>query len=145
MSAAGCVACAGAWPPASNRIIDCGLSTAYLHDDQFFPGWTVLVLNRHATELFELEAGERATLMDEVARVADALAREFDAVKVNYALLGNQLPHIHWHVIPRGADDPAPREPVWAVAHAPVAPAEDAAAKRIATIRARLVPRRTRD
>jgi diadenosine tetraphosphate (Ap4A) HIT family hydrolase len=105
----------------------------------------VLVLNRHAAELFELPAGERATLMDEVARVADALAREFDAVKVNYALLGNQLPHIHWHVIPRRADDPAPREPVWAVAHVPVAPAEDAAATRIAAIRARLVPRRTVD
>ena len=145
MSAAGCVACAGAWPPASNRIIDCVVATAYLHDDQFFPGWTVLVLYRHATVLFELQAGERAALMDEVARVADALAREFDAVKVNYALLGNQLPHIHWHLIPRRADDPAPREPVWAVAHAPVAPAHDAAAKRIAAIRARLLPPRTLD
>ncbi len=137
MSAAGCVACAGAWPPASNRIIDCGLSTAYLHDDQFFPGWTVLVLNRHATELFELEAAERAMLMDEVARVAHALAREFSAVKVNYALLGNELPHVHWHVIPRGTDDPAPREAVWAVAHVPVPPGADAAA-RIGALRARL-------
>ncbi len=137
MSAAGCVACAGAWPPAANRIADCGVATAYLHDDQFFPGWTVLVLNRHATELFELAAAERATLMDEVARLADALAREFDAVKINYALLGNQLPHIHWHVIPRGAHDPAPREAVWAVAHVPVAPGAHAAG-RIAAIRARL-------
>jgi diadenosine tetraphosphate (Ap4A) HIT family hydrolase len=137
LSAAGCVACAGTWPPASNRILDCGVSTAYLHDDQFFPGWTVLVLNRHATELFELEAGERATLMDEVARVAHALAREFGAVKMNYALLGNQLPHVHWHVIPRGADDPAPRESVWSVAHVPVAPGAGAA-RRIDAIRARL-------
>ncbi|MEX2146423.1 MAG: HIT family protein [Candidatus Rokuibacteriota bacterium] len=140
MSAAGCAACAGTWPPAAHRIADCGVSTAYLHDDQFFPGWTVLVLNRHATELFELEAGERATLMDEVARVAHALAREHGAVKVNYALLGNQLPHIHWHVIPRGANDPAPREAVWAVAHAPVAPGVEAAA-RIAAIRGRLAER----
>jgi diadenosine tetraphosphate (Ap4A) HIT family hydrolase len=137
VSAAGCVACAGTWPPASNRILDCGVSTAYLHDDQFFPGWTVLVLNRHATELFELEAAERATLMDEVARVAHALAREFGAVKVNYALLGNQLPHVHWHVIPRAAHDPAPREAVWAVAHVPVVPGADAAG-RIEAIRARL-------
>ena len=137
MTAAGCVACAGTWPSASNRIIDCGLSTAYLHDDQYFPGWTVLVLNRHATELFELQAAERATLMDEVARVAQALAREFGAVKVNYALLGNQLPHVHWHVIPRGARDPAPREAVWAVPHVPVAPGVEAAA-RIGAIRARL-------
>ena len=137
MSAAGCIACAGTWPPAAHRIADCGLSTAYLHDDQFFPGWTVLVLNRHATELFELAAAERARLMDEVARVAQALAREFRAVKMNYALLGNQLPHIHWHLIPRGPQDPAPREAVWAVAHVPVPPGADTAA-RIAAIRARL-------
>jgi diadenosine tetraphosphate (Ap4A) HIT family hydrolase len=135
------VACAGTWPPAANRIADCGVSTAYLHDDQFFPGWTVLVLNRHATELFDLQPEERASLMDDVARVADALAGEFEAVKVNYALLGNQLPHIHWHVIPRRADDPAPREAVWAVAHAPVAPDAGAAA-RISAIRARLDERR---
>jgi diadenosine tetraphosphate (Ap4A) HIT family hydrolase len=141
VSAAGCTACAGTWPPASSRIIDCGLSTAYLHDDQYFPGWTVLVLNRHATELFELQAAERATLMDEVARVAQALAQEFQAMKVNYALLGNQLPHIHWHVIPRRADDPAPRETVWTVAHVPVAPGADAA-HRIGAIRARLAERR---
>jgi diadenosine tetraphosphate (Ap4A) HIT family hydrolase len=131
------VACAGTWPPAAHRIADCGVSTAYLHDDQFFPGWTVLVLNRHATELFELAAAERARLMDEVARVAQALAREFGAVKVNYALLGNQLPHIHWHLIPRGSHDPAPREAVWAVAHVPVPPGAQAPA-RIAAIRARL-------
>jgi diadenosine tetraphosphate (Ap4A) HIT family hydrolase len=137
VSAAGCVACTGGWPPASNRILDCGVSTAYLHDDQFFPGWTVLVLNRHATELFDLSPAERAALMDEVSRVAEALASEFGAVKVNYALLGNQLPHIHWHLIPRTAADPAPREAVWAVAHVPVAPGAQAAG-RIAAIRARL-------
>lgn len=137
MSAAGCAACAGTWPPAGHRIADCGVSTAYLHDDQFFQGWTVLVLNRHATELFELAAAERARLMDEVARVSQALAREFRAVKMNYALLGNQLPHIHWHLIPRGPDDPAPREAVWSVAHVPVAPGADAAA-RISAIRRRL-------
>jgi diadenosine tetraphosphate (Ap4A) HIT family hydrolase len=120
--------------------MDCGVSTAYLHDDQFFPGWTLLVLNRHATELFELRPAERATLMDEVSRVAQALAGEFEAVKVNYALLGNQLPHIHWHLIPRRADDPAPRETVWAVAHVPVTPGAQAA-DRIAAMRARLAPR----
>jgi diadenosine tetraphosphate (Ap4A) HIT family hydrolase len=100
------------------------------------------VLNRHATELFELPPQERATLMDDVARVADALAGEFEAVKVNYALLGNQLPHIHWHVIPRRADDPAPRETVWSIAHVPVPPGAQAAG-RIAALRARLAaPRR---
>ena len=47
-------------------------------------------------------------LMEEVNLVAKAVAQVYEARKINYELLGNQLPHIHWHVIPRLAGDPAP-------------------------------------
>jgi diadenosine tetraphosphate (Ap4A) HIT family hydrolase len=130
-----CPACAGQWPLAAHRIADCGSAVAYLHDDQFFPGWTVLVLKRHATELWHLAPGERAALMEEVTRVAQALGTAFQAVKLNYELLGNQLGHIHWHLIPRRADDPAPKAPAWTVAHAPLALDAAATAARIALIR----------
>jgi len=76
------------WPAPEQRIVDCGATVAYLHDDQFFPGWTCLVLKRHATELWQLERGERAALIEEVSRVARAVGAAFDAVKVNYELLG---------------------------------------------------------
>ena len=104
---------------------------AYLHEDQFFPGWTVLVLKAHATELFTLDPGARHALVDEVSRVAAALAQAFQPVKVNYALLGNQIPHIHWHLIPRLPGDPAPMAPVWTVPHDP---APGSAAERQALI-----------
>jgi diadenosine tetraphosphate (Ap4A) HIT family hydrolase len=115
-----CKACAGTWPRADHFIADLGLSKAYLHDDQFFPGWTVVVLQRHATELFHLAPPDRLQLMEDVNRVAAAIAQAYGAKKINYELLGNQLPHIHWHVIPRLANDPAPLEPVWRVPHAPL-------------------------
>jgi diadenosine tetraphosphate (Ap4A) HIT family hydrolase len=92
---------------------------AYLNDDQVFLGWTILVLKRHATELFHLVPEERRQLMEEVTDTARALASILNPVKINYELLGNQLPHIHWHIIPRLAGDPAPLEPVWRVTHAP--------------------------
>jgi len=60
--------------------------------------------------------------MEEVNLVAKTLAQVFDAKKINYELLGNQLPHIHWHVIPRLAGDQAPLEPVWRVQHEPLFP-----------------------
>ena len=110
----------------------------YLHTDQFFPGWSVLVLRRHATELFDLEPDERARVMDEVSDVARALKLAFGASKVNYALFGNVVPHIHWHLIPRLKTDPAPHEPVFAVAHEPVTLARVERADRILKIRARL-------
>jgi diadenosine tetraphosphate (Ap4A) HIT family hydrolase len=112
-----CKACAKTWPRADHVIADLGLSKAYLHEDQFFPGWTVVVFQRHATELFHLAPTERMQLMEEVNLVAKALAQAYGAKKINYELLGNQLPHIHWHIIPRLANDPAPLEPVWRVPH----------------------------
>ncbi|MDK2742317.1 MAG: HIT family protein [Nitrospira sp. BO4] len=120
MKDATCKACMGSWPRQDHLIADLGLSKAYLHDDQFFPGWAVLVFQRHATELFQLAPTERFQLIEEVNRVAKALAEVYQAKKINYELLGNQLPHIHWHVIPRRAGDPAPMEPVWRVPHEPV-------------------------
>ena len=115
-----CQACTAAWPRADHFIADLGLSEAYLHDDQFFPGWTVVVFKRHATELFQLAPTERIQLMEEVNLLAEVVAQVYDARKINYELLGNQLPHIHWHVIPRLAGDPAPLEPVWRVQHEPL-------------------------
>ena len=114
-----CKACQSAWPRQDHFIADLGVTNAYLHDDQFFPGWTVLVLKQHATELFQLSRDERAQLIEEVSRAAEVLAREFQSRKVNYELLGNQLPHIHWHLIPRLGADPAPLKPVWQVDHSP--------------------------
>jgi diadenosine tetraphosphate (Ap4A) HIT family hydrolase len=137
---AGCAACEGRWPAPDHHIVDLTASTVHLHADQFFPGWCVLVLRRHATELYELAPVERHRLMDEVSAVALAVTRAFDARKVNYALFGNLLPHVHWHVIPRLAGDPAPGEAVFAVPHTPVGLAGPPLAERIARIRAGLAP-----
>lgn len=119
MSEATCKACLGTWPRQNHFISNLGLSKAYLHEDQFFPGWTVVVFQRHATELFQLAPTERFQLIEEVNLVAKILSEIYQAKKINYELLGNQLPHIHWHLVPRLADDPAPREPVWCVPHDP--------------------------
>jgi len=117
MSASPCPACRGDWPRRDHLIRHGPIADLYLHDDQFFRGWCVLVLNRHATELYHLSDEERHGLIDEAARVAEGLARGFEAAKMNYELLGNQLPHVHWHLIPRRSDDVAPRDPVWTVRH----------------------------
>jgi len=137
---ADCRACGGAWPPAEAFIADCGPAKAYLHEDQFFPGWTLLVLTRHATELWELAADERHALIDSVAELARALVVEYDARKMNYELLGNELPHIHWHLVPRRADDPAPRRPVWMHPHEARVLSRSEQRARIDAIRARLKP-----
>ena len=133
-----CKACAGEWPRKDHWIADFGLTRAYLFDDQFFPGWTILVLGRHATELFDLTGEERSRLIEDLSEAALALAMAFEPVKINYELLGNQLPHVHWHVIPRLADDPASRDAVWTVRHEPIRLAPEELGKRISRIRSHL-------
>jgi diadenosine tetraphosphate (Ap4A) HIT family hydrolase len=134
----GCPACCGRWPAAAHRIADCGSTVAYLHDDQFFKGWTFLLLKRHATELWQLDTTERAQLIEEVSRVAQALSRAFGAAKMNYELLGNAIAHIHWHLVPRRADDPSSQAPVWTVAHEPVRLTPGEMAERVELIRSHL-------
>ena len=115
-----CKICEKVWPPKDHYIGDLGLTRAYLFEDQFFVGWTVLILKDHRTELFQLTQEERGALMEEVSRVGETLTKIFDVRKINSELLGNQVPHIHWHVIPRLTTDPDPLSPVWPVSHDPV-------------------------
>jgi diadenosine tetraphosphate (Ap4A) HIT family hydrolase len=134
----GCKVCLGQWPRPDHRIADCGLSVAYFHEDQFFPGWTVLAFKRHLTELYQLSAEERVQMIEEVTAVAKALVAVFQPVKVNYALLGNQLPHMHWHVVPRLRDDPTPLEAIWGVKHEPRRLSTEALSLKLAEVRQQL-------
>jgi diadenosine tetraphosphate (Ap4A) HIT family hydrolase len=45
--------------------------------------------------------------------LARAVEECFRPHKLNYELLGNQVPHLHWHVVPRYADDPDRLDPIW--------------------------------
>jgi diadenosine tetraphosphate (Ap4A) HIT family hydrolase len=66
---------------------------------------------RHVVEPTELEDGEAATYGREVLRVGRAIEAAFAPVKLNYDVLGNSVPHLHVHVVPRYADDPRPGWP----------------------------------
>ena len=138
MTVSGCRRCDGGWPDEHYRIAALATSVAYLNEDQYFTGWTVLVLNHHATELWHLPAGERAQLIEDVTRVARALADEFAPVKMNYELLGNQVAHIHWHLIPRLPADPVPTMPVWVHDHPRRAPTDAERRDRIERLQRRL-------
>lgn len=113
----GCPMC-HRWEDESDlRIIELEHSFVALNRDQFFPGYTLLFTKQHVTELFHLDRAVRAALMEEVSTVAQALHAQFRPDKVNYELLGNMVPHIHWHLVPRFAQDPLWPRPIWAEPH----------------------------
>jgi diadenosine tetraphosphate (Ap4A) HIT family hydrolase len=45
--------------------------------------------------------------------LAAAIESCFRPDKLNYELLGNQVPHLHWHIFPRSRRDPEALKPVW--------------------------------
>lgn len=97
-----------------------------------FPGFCRVVWKRHVREMSDLAAGEQRHLLDVVLateRVVRALAHPD---KMNLASLGNVVPHLHWHIIPRWRDDSHFPDPIWAEARRPgiSRPAADTAAFR---------------
>jgi diadenosine tetraphosphate (Ap4A) HIT family hydrolase len=81
-------------------------SFLFLGDHQYFEGYSVLMFKRHVRELHEMSPTEYAELMDELMRSTRAIQAAFDPWKMNHASLGNQLGHVHWHIMPRYESDP---------------------------------------
>ena len=72
-----------------------------------------MVWNAHAAEFSDLTVAERQHCMDAVVVVESALREFLQPTKINLAALGNMVPHLHWHVIPRYRDDRHFPESVW--------------------------------
>lgn len=92
-----------------------GFLRIVLVDDADLPGFLRVILEAHAREMTDLDAPARTRLMDAVFRAERVVRDIFDPLKVNVASLGNAVPHVHWHVIPRFADDAFSPQPIWGV------------------------------
>lgn len=85
-----------------------------LVDDPAYPGFCRVIWQAHAAEMTDLAPPERRHLMALVFGVEAVLRQALQPAKINLASLGNQVPHVHWHVIPRFADDATFPDAIWA-------------------------------
>ncbi len=123
-AAAACALCAeegGArvWRGGELRVIRA--------DESGFPAFYRVVWNAHVAEFTDLQPAQRAHCMRAVALVEEALRAHLAPTKINLAALGNQVPHLHWHVIARFAWDSHFPGPVWAQPLRARAPEHEAA------------------
>ncbi len=83
------------------------LETGYviLGWNQHFYGYTLFICKRHVSEIFDLETEFQTKYMREMAIVAEAVKKAFNADKINYECLGNGDIHLHWHIFPRVKGD----------------------------------------
>lgn len=96
------------------------LQTGYvvLADYQTYLGYTLFLCKLHVSELHELEPMFRSQYLVEMSQVASAVYKSFLPDKLNYELLGNACPHLHWHIIPRRKTDYRPERAIWAITSA---------------------------
>ena len=96
------------------------LETGYvvIGDGQYFKGYTLFLAKEHVTELHQMEYETKIKFLEEMSIVQEAVAKAFQAEKMNIELLGNGDAHVHWHLFPRKAGDMKGyghngRGPVW--------------------------------
>jgi diadenosine tetraphosphate (Ap4A) HIT family hydrolase len=111
----GCEMCEAGRPDADTygvRINEGRYTDAYLQRADVQRGYTVVIWRgRHVTEPTELDEAEAAGYWSEVLVVARALIKVYQPLKMNYETLGNSLPHLHTHLVPRFTKDPRPGQP----------------------------------
>lgn len=95
------------WRDDRCRIIDVA--------DSAYPGYSRVIWNSHVREMTDLAQPDREHVMQVVWVVEQALRTLSKPEKINLAAFGNQVPHLHWHIIPRFSDDPHFPDPIWAV------------------------------
>lgn len=93
------------WQNARCRVI--------LVNDPDYPGYCRVIWNAHVKEMTDLPEPDRAHFMRVVFAVEAVLRELLHPDKINLASLGNQTPHLHWHVIPRYHDDAHFPNPIW--------------------------------
>lgn len=108
-----CVFCA---PDRNEPVYVSGKWRVLLVDEPDYPGFCRVVWNSHVAEMTDLSEADRAEVMNVVWLVEKCIRDVMQPDKVNLASLGNVVPHIHWHVIPRYVNDRSFPDSVWSVA-----------------------------
>ncbi len=94
------------WRGAHLRVVEVA--------DADYPGFTRVIWHGHLPEMTSLSTHGRDLLMRAVYTVEQVQRDVLAPDKINLASLGNMVPHLHWHVIPRFRGDRHFPDAIWA-------------------------------
>ena len=111
-----CLMCAQGRPEENEfgiRVFRSDTSDGYLQKADVDQRGYCLVIwrGRHVADVTHLSDSEAGTYWEDVMRVARAVELHYTPAKLNLMTLGNELPHLHTHVVPRYVHDSEPGKP----------------------------------
>jgi diadenosine tetraphosphate (Ap4A) HIT family hydrolase len=111
-----CPMCAQGRPDENDfgiRVYKSDTADAYLQKADVGQRGSCIVIwrGRHVAEPTQLSDTEAGMYWGDVLRVARAIEVHYTPAKLNLMMLGNALPHLHTHVVPRYVDDRDPGHP----------------------------------
>lgn len=77
------------------------VSTLFLLRDQSFKGRCVLMFEEHCKEIDEMPEDKMLPFMQDLSAAVSAIRSVFNPEKVNYAIFGDEVPHLHIHLVPK--------------------------------------------
>ncbi len=88
---------------------------AVMGDQQFLPGYCLLLPDPVVGRLTDLDESARGSFLLDMSRIGAALLAVTAADRINYEILGNSEPALHAHVFPRYASESTEYRngPVW--------------------------------
>lgn len=116
MMASGPETCELCQSPGGEVVYQGELFRVVLVDDVNYPGFCRVIWRDHIKEVTDVNELDRMHMMDILWQVEYVVRNVMQPEKINLASLGNMVPHLHWHVIPRFTDDAHFPAPVWAEA-----------------------------
>lgn len=100
--------------PGWLKVAQLSVSTLYLERNQTYRGHCMLMYDpSHVAGIEQLPAAGYDRAMADLGRAARAIAAAVQPDHMNYASLGNMVPHLHWHIIPRYRSDPRWGKAIW--------------------------------
>lgn len=82
-------------------------------NDVDYPGYFRVIANDHVKEMSELSSEAQMRIISALSKIEEIVLENMRPIKVNWAQLGNMVPHLHWHLIARFEVDATFPDSIW--------------------------------
>lgn len=100
-------------PTGENVLLKNDLIRVIQVNDADYPGYFRVIANDHVKEMSELSPEAQMRIISALSKIEKIVLENMRPTKVNWAQLGNMVPHLHWHLIARYEDDAAFPDSIW--------------------------------